>query len=163
MFPCNIYNKTYSIPLNSIWSLQVGCLTISWIDNCCMLRTLALLSLVCISVAYNYTQTQVPNLSAVLYFVSSLQLCILDVYCLFQGDLIFNSPECTYVSGLGILLHQRSLCPSLYLSGCPLYCIKLSFKHNISRRHIVISPFCSKINFIIFLGVLSMTICNTLS
>lgn len=55
MFPCNIYNKTYSIPLNSIWSLQVGCLTISWIDNCCMLRTLALLNLVCISVAYNYT------------------------------------------------------------------------------------------------------------
>lgn len=55
MFPCNIYNKTYSIPLNSIWSLQVGWLTISWIDNCCMLRTLALLSLVCISVAYNYT------------------------------------------------------------------------------------------------------------
>lgn len=45
MFPCNIYNKTYSIPLNSIWSLQVGCLTISWIDNCCMLRTLACLAL----------------------------------------------------------------------------------------------------------------------
>lgn len=53
MFPCNIYNKTYSIPLNSIRSLLVGCWP--YLGLITVVCYISIASLVCISVAYNYT------------------------------------------------------------------------------------------------------------